>query len=164
MSHSQSNMRSPYTAGPWEAPRNGAEGAVYAPNAPAKTLWRICDGVRGLSDEELFANTRLISAAPALLALAQKAHEILAPMADCDPAIREWLMQFQRSSDQVDGHDRHWLLPFVVDELADDGSDMDSPQFFDATDEADALRQYTAKCVEHGYTPAPRTRVRQGVR
>jgi hypothetical protein len=57
-----------HTPGPWEAPRNGLDGAVYAPNAPKGTLWRITDGVRGQSHEELAANARLIAAAPALLA------------------------------------------------------------------------------------------------
>lgn len=60
-----------HTAGPWEAPRNGLDGAIYAPNAPKGTLWRICDAVRGLSDEELSANARLIAAAPELLAAAR---------------------------------------------------------------------------------------------
>ena len=56
-----------HTPGPWEAPRNGLDGAVYAPNAPKGTLWRITDAIRGQSHEELASNARLIAAAPELL-------------------------------------------------------------------------------------------------
>jgi len=55
-------------------------------------------------------------------------------------------------------------LPFIVDELADDGSDMDSPWYVDAFSAADALRRYYRNCTDHGYQPAPRVRVRRGVR
>lgn len=61
-----------HTPGPWEAPRNGLDGAVYAPNAPAGTLWRITDRVHGLSHEEIAANALLIAAAPELLVLAKQ--------------------------------------------------------------------------------------------
>ena len=57
-----------HTPGPWSAPRNGLDGAVYAENAPKGQLWRITDRVHGLSDEELAANAKLIAAAPELLA------------------------------------------------------------------------------------------------
>lgn len=107
--------RSPFTAGPWHAYENGRDGAVYAPEAPKGTLWRICDGVRGQSDEELEANTRLIASAPRLLALAQKAHELLQPLADCDPKIREWLRAYTRAIDQVEGDDRFWLNSERID-------------------------------------------------
>lgn len=66
-----------FTPGPWEAPRNGLDGAVYAPNAPKGTLWRICEDVRGLSDEEVAANACLIAAAPDLLAALQAAQQRL---------------------------------------------------------------------------------------
>lgn len=56
------------------------------------------------------------------------------------------------------------LKPYVVDELADDGSDMDSPWYVDAISAADALRRYYRNCTDHGYQPAPRVRVRCGVR
>lgn len=111
----QSDNRSPFTAGPWEAPSNGRDGAVYAPDAPKGTLWRICDAVRGQTDEECMANSRLISAAPALLSLAQKANELLAPLLDCDPAIREWFVQFRRATDQVEGDDKFWLNSDRID-------------------------------------------------
>jgi hypothetical protein len=100
--------RSPYTEGPWDAPNNGRDGAVYRPDAPKGTLWRITDGVRGKSDEEVEANTRLIAAAPQLFALAQQANDILNPMHDCDPAIRAWLAQYLRVLAKVEGDDKFW--------------------------------------------------------
>lgn len=83
-----------HTPGPWEAPRNGLDGAVYAPNAPKGTLWRICDGVRGLSEWEIAANSRLIAASPRLLDLAHEALKILEPISDCDPAVRAWIKNY----------------------------------------------------------------------
>lgn len=91
-----------HTPGPWEAPRNGLDGAVYAPNAPKGTLWRITDGVRGQSHEELAANARLIAAAPAMLATLERAvlalgaacaNDVLNPCWDARPndvAGRHW--------------------------------------------------------------------------
>lgn len=60
-------MSAQHTPGPWEAPRNGLDGAVYAPNAPKGSLWRITDRVHGLTHDELAANAQLIAAAPELL-------------------------------------------------------------------------------------------------
>lgn len=85
-----------HTPGPWEAPRLGHDGAVYAPNAPKGTLWRICDGIRGLDEFECAGNARLIAAAPALLDLAHEALKVLEPIADCDPAVRAWIERYTR--------------------------------------------------------------------
>lgn len=69
-----------HTPGPWDAPRNGLDGAVYAPNAPKGALWRICDQIRGQSHDELTGNACLIAAAPDMLAaLREVSREMSAP-------------------------------------------------------------------------------------
>jgi hypothetical protein len=154
---SEETLNSPFTAGPWEAPTNGRDGAVYAPNAPKGTLWRICDRIRGLSDEEMEANARLIAASPALLTLVLKARKVLEPLADCDPDVREWLSGFHRVTQDIEGLD--CSRRYRVYELADDGSRMEEAFDFDAFDIPEALRLYNAKCTAGGYKPAPRVDV-----